>query len=70
MAADTQWVTGIGPFVIGIAVVALLIGLVVRKGGKGRSRPPRPDEQPRRPASRSRDDDRGTSGGPGGGPGI
>ncbi|MCX4821216.1 DUF6479 family protein [Streptomyces sp. NBC_01142] len=53
LAAGNEWVTGIGPFIIGIAVVALLIGVVARRSGRGRSRPPRPEEQPRRSSHRA-----------------
>ncbi|WP_327328609.1 DUF6479 family protein [Streptomyces sp. NBC_01210] len=53
LAADSEWLTGIAPFFIGIVVVAFLIGLVGWGIRRGRSRPPRPDEQPRRPARRT-----------------
>ncbi|WUT33652.1 DUF6479 family protein [Streptomyces sp. NBC_00690] len=48
LAADTQGVAWLGPFLIGVAVVGLLIGMVFWRGRHGRRRPPRPDEQPSR----------------------
>ncbi|MEU3603142.1 DUF6479 family protein [Streptomyces sp. NPDC006798] len=50
-AAEGGGVSGIGPLVAGLAVVALLIGMVRLGIHKRRTkpRPPRPEEQPRRP---------------------
>ncbi|MEU5159441.1 DUF6479 family protein [Streptomyces sp. NPDC020875] len=51
VAAEGGGVSGIGPLVAGLAVVALLIGMVqlgIRKR-RSKPRPPRPEEQPRRP---------------------
>ncbi|MFF8958141.1 DUF6479 family protein [Streptomyces sp. NPDC014894] len=56
----TAW---IGPFLVGLAVVALLAGIVIRRRGRGRSRPPRPDEQPAATARRAAE--RGQPGTPG-----
>ncbi|MGW5640123.1 DUF6479 family protein [Streptomyces sp. NPDC003832] len=55
-------VTGVIPLLIGIVLVALLIGMVQLGIRKRRRRPPppRPEEQPRRP------DDRSAGGGRGG----
>ncbi|MFE8911158.1 DUF6479 family protein [Streptomyces globisporus] len=46
--AAREWAGGTVPFVVGLFVVALLIGAVVWRTRKGRSRPPRPEEQPHR----------------------
>ncbi|WP_329024553.1 DUF6479 family protein [Streptomyces sp. NBC_00690] len=58
--AEAGGISGLGPLLIGIAVVALLIGMVFWRSGRGRDRPPRPSEQPRRPV------DPGHGGGPSG----
>ncbi|MER5766284.1 DUF6479 family protein [Streptomyces sp. NPDC001985] len=50
-------VAWLGPFLVGVVVVGLLIGMVVWRG-RGRGRAPRPGEQPA-PAAR-RAADRGT----------
>ncbi|MEU5288344.1 DUF6479 family protein [Streptomyces sp. CA-278952] len=43
--AAEEWAGGTVPFIVGLFVVALLIGTVVWRTRKGRSRPPRPEEQ-------------------------
>lgn len=48
--AAGEWTRGTFPFVVGLVVVALLVGAGWRSG-KGRDRPPRPEGQPSRPAS-------------------
>jgi hypothetical protein len=50
LAAEGEGTTWIGPFLVGVAVVALLIGMVIWR--RGRARPPHLDEQP--PAARTR----------------
>ncbi|MFI1931525.1 DUF6479 family protein [Streptomyces sp. NPDC020330] len=45
--AAQEWAGGTVPFIVGLFVVALLIGTVVWRTRKG-SRPPRPEEQRRR----------------------
>ncbi|MEU8770821.1 DUF6479 family protein [Streptomyces griseus] len=52
--AAPVWADGTVPFIVGIFVVALLIGTVAWRTRKGRSRPPHPDEQRHRPAAPSR----------------
>ncbi|MGC5341545.1 DUF6479 family protein [Streptomyces sp. DT24] len=49
-ASTPGWIV---PLVIGVVVVAVLIGLVAWDSRRKRARAPRPDEQPRRPAHRA-----------------
>ncbi|MEU4173533.1 DUF6479 family protein [Streptomyces sp. NPDC026589] len=51
--AAPVWAGGTVPFIVGLFVVALLIGTVVWRTRKGRSRPPRPDERRHRPSTPS-----------------
>ncbi|MFJ5049960.1 DUF6479 family protein [Streptomyces sp. NPDC088719] len=49
--AAKEWAGGTVPFIVGLVVVALLIGSVIWRSRRGRSRPPRPEEQPVRPTT-------------------
>lgn len=55
-AAENEWVTGIAPFVVGIVLVAFLIGLVGWGIKRGRGLPSRPGAQSRRRSRRTRID--------------
>lgn len=61
LAADNDYVIGIVPFVVGLVVVAMLIGAVwwglVRR--RREPPPPRPDEQPKPPDHRTHIDEYG-----------
>ncbi|WP_455354907.1 DUF6479 family protein [Streptomyces sp. SYSU K217416] len=61
LAVTRDHLVGIGPFVVGLAVVALLIGAVVwgRKRRAQEPPVPRPEEQPHRPDHRAHIDEYG-----------
>ncbi|MET8606496.1 DUF6479 family protein [Streptomyces rubiginosohelvolus] len=53
LIAAPEWAAGTVPFIVGLLVVALLIGAVVWRTRSGRGRQSRPQEQPPAPRDRA-----------------